>query len=120
MPNLTSISLTPNDACHMSRKTAILGLVISVFVIVALYFYSSMDEGVTPLMVAAKTGETEVVRELISEGVDLDQASTYGWTALMFAAWQGHEENVRALVEGGADTNVVSGSVPASFSTTGD
>lgn len=78
------------------------------------------DEGITPLMAAAKEGDTQTVVRLISEGSDPDETSAYGWTALMFAAWQGHEDVARLLVQSGADINLRSGVVPSSFSTVGN
>jgi ankyrin repeat protein len=78
------------------------------------------NEGVTPLMLAAKSGSTHELRQIVSGGAKVDERSRYGWTALMFAAWQGHPESVRILLDAGADPNVVSSSVPAAFETVGD
>ena len=78
------------------------------------------NEGVTPLMLAAKSGRTEEVRQFVSGGAKVDERSRYGWTALMFAARMGHPESVRILLDAGADPNIVSSSVPSGFETVGD
>jgi len=68
------------------------------------------------------------IRLRINDGAQIDNSrsnishrlqSAYGWTAMMFASWQGHDDVVRLLVEAGADPNIVSGRIPAGFSTTG-
>ena len=60
----------------------------------------------TPLMRAAATGQLELVQELLSEGVDVDELGPRDSTALMFAAGGGHFEIVRAIVEAGADVEL--------------
>jgi Ankyrin repeats (3 copies) len=86
----------------------------------ALFVTRSDKEGLTPLMKAAYHGDIAEVGQAISDGVDLNQRSAYGWSALIFAAMQGHEDVVRQLVEAGADVDIKSGEVPARFSTTGN
>lgn len=54
-------------------------------------------------MRAAATGQLELVQELLSEGVDVDELGPRDSTALMFAAGGGHFEIVRAIIEAGAD-----------------
>lgn len=76
-------------------------------------------EGVTPLMLAAKSGDAREVKRIAYDGARLDERSHYGWTALMFAAWEGHPESVRILLDAGADPNVVSAEVPSKFETVG-
>lgn len=57
----------------------------------------------SPLMRAAAIGHVELVKELLSEGVDVNQRGPRGSTALMFAAGAGHLDIVRELVHSGAD-----------------
>ncbi|KAK6107528.1 KAP P-loop domain family protein [Brugia pahangi] len=53
------------------------------------------------LIVAARTGQTDIVREFISD-FDLEDTDADGWTALLDAAYMGHEEIVKILLEAGA------------------
>ncbi len=75
------------------------------------------NEGVTPLMKAARSGDTVELTALIASGAELDKRSKYHWTALMFASSAGHEEAVTILVNAGADVNAPSIEVPSAFST---
>ena len=59
--------------------------------------------GHTALMRAALDGDTETVRELIHQGVDINQRDENGRTALMFAVINSHYETMKVLVEYGAD-----------------
>lgn len=77
------------------------------------------DEGMTPLLLAAESGNTQEVNEIIKSGANVNATSQYGWTALMFAAWKGHEQIVEMLLDAGADPNIVSKSVPSQFETVG-
>ena len=91
---------------------------VSVFLIALLsgcYSY----EGMTPLMLAAKSGNVQKLNELVERDADVDQTSQYGWTALMFASWQGHEQIVEKLLDAGADPNIVSKYIPSYFETVG-
>ncbi len=58
------------------------------------------------LMIAARTGNAEVVRMLLARGADANaRENSLGETALMWAAAENHPEAVRALIEHGADPN---------------
>lgn len=61
-------------------------------------------DGHTPLMVAARVGNTAVARALVKEGSPLEIKSDQGYTALMWAAEgsAGNVETVAALIELGA------------------
>ena len=71
-----------------------------------------VNEGVTPLMFAAKEGNEKQVVQLLDEGVNVNKKSQYGWTALMFAAYYGRLEIAEQLIQRGADLNVVSKRIP--------
>ena len=58
-------------------------------------------EGNTPLMEAARCGNTEVVRELIRNRADVNLANGMGQTPMWQAVRNGHAETVRALVRAG-------------------
>lgn len=75
------------------------------------------NEGVTPLMLAARSGNVQELSTILKSTENIDQKSKYGWTALMFASWQGHEKCVTTLLNAGADLNITSKYVPSSFET---
>ena len=64
--------------------------------------------GHTALMRAALDGDTETVRELIHQGVDINQKDDNGRTALMFAVMNSHYETMKVLLESGADVQASS------------
>jgi uncharacterized protein len=64
--------------------------------------------GHTALMRAALDGNTETVKELILQGVDINQRDESGRTALMFAVINSHYETIKVLLEHGADVQVKS------------
>lgn len=59
----------------------------------------------TPLMVAAETGNLEMVQFLLDHGAKLDVRSLENMTALHFAAKNGHENIVKFLLEQGVGIN---------------
>lgn len=63
--------------------------------------------GKTPLIVAAKIGDPDLVGLLLDLGADVNAATETGGTPLMFAAIRGNLKSVRALIAHGADVNAV-------------
>jgi ankyrin repeat protein len=59
-------------------------------------------------MEAAGNGHTEVVKQLLAKGADVNAKSSYGYTALLYAADKGHTECVGLLLDGGANINIQS------------
>lgn len=57
----------------------------------------------TALMIAARAGQTAMVRLLVKRGAGLNHTAKFGLTALMLAVLNGHAEIVRVLVAAGAD-----------------
>jgi len=67
---------------------------------------AALSEGRTLLMLAARTGSAESIRQLAGRGVEVNAAETRtGSTALMWAALENRAEAVRALVAAGANVN---------------
>jgi ankyrin repeat protein len=54
--------------------------------------------GISSLFTAAENGEAGVIRQLVMDGADPNQANSYGDTALHISATHGHETVVRCLV----------------------
>jgi ankyrin repeat protein len=60
------------------------------------------DRGETPLMTAAAEGWTDVMRECLRRGADVNAQSRLG-SAVMYAAGRGQTDALRLLAEAGAD-----------------
>ncbi|UKZ78796.1 hypothetical protein TrVFT333_006541 [Trichoderma virens FT-333] len=66
----------------------------------------------TPLQLAARSGDVQMVREILalnSSAVNDPPRGYYGQTALQAACMQGHEEIVRCLLDAGADVHFCGG-----------
>nr|XP_055038597.1 ankyrin repeat and SAM domain-containing protein 6-like [Misgurnus anguillicaudatus] len=64
-------------------------------------------DGASPLMMAAVSGQLEVVQLLVEKHADIDkQDSVHGWTALMQATYHGNKDVVKFLLNQGADVNL--------------
>ncbi|XP_043920525.1 ankyrin repeat and SAM domain-containing protein 6 [Protopterus annectens] len=64
-------------------------------------------DGASPLMIAAVTGQLELVQLLVNRNADIDkQDSVHGWTALMQATYHGNKEVVKYLLHQGANVNL--------------
>jgi ankyrin repeat protein len=57
------------------------------------------------LITAAREGQYEVIKELMSKGLDVDCELKYGSSALMIAASRGHEDIVRMIALAGGKVN---------------
>jgi ankyrin repeat protein len=55
------------------------------------------------LLSAAFGGDIGIVRDLISQNVDIDVCEHDGWTALMYAAAKGNLDTIQVLLAAGAD-----------------
>lgn len=63
--------------------------------------------GDTPLGIAARNGNLEIVKALVERGASLDIGKESGdWTPLMYASAYGHVEVVKYLFAKAADVNV--------------
>lgn len=63
--------------------------------------------GLTGLMVAAETGQSQLIRLLIDHGAKLETATAEIWTPLMFAVTHGQIETTEILLAAGANPNAV-------------
>jgi hypothetical protein len=70
--------------------------------------------GLTPLIWATASGNTELVRLLLESGATVDRRANDGTTALMLASSNGFTEVVRALLLRGADVAAARNGVKAS------
>jgi ankyrin repeat protein len=61
--------------------------------------------GMTPLMLAARSGTFDSVNALVDAGADVDARTATGVTALMLAAGSSAEHTLEALLSAGADLN---------------
>ena len=59
----------------------------------------------TPLLDAARRGDTAKVRRLLAEGAGIDQIDKYGKSALMLVSIYNHLETASVLLKDGADVN---------------
>jgi len=65
------------------------------------------DMGLTPLMVASREGQSEVVSYLLKGGAVIDAHTLLGLRAIHLAAKSGDVETVELLLEHGADVNAL-------------
>lgn len=63
------------------------------------------DEGLTPLMVAAREGHSALVALLMEAGADPILTNALGETALVLAATYGHADSVRLLWDSGSQAD---------------
>lgn len=60
----------------------------------------------TPLHYASNKGHTNIVKNLLDAGVEIDRQDQYGRSSLQLAAMYGHVATVRAILAYGAKVNV--------------
>ncbi len=60
----------------------------------------------TPLLIAAYSGQKEVVGFLIKKGADLNSSNSYKYTALHYSILRRHIEVAEMLIGAGADLNI--------------
>jgi ankyrin repeat protein len=67
------------------------------------------DLGVTPLIMAATSGNAPIIAKLLAAGANPKAALVSGETALMLASRTGSVDGVKALIARGADVNAAEG-----------
>ncbi|KAM6953377.1 ankyrin repeat and SAM domain-containing protein 6 [Aplochiton taeniatus] len=68
---------------------------------------SSNQDGASPLMMAAVSGQLEVVQLIVDKKADIDkQDGVHGWTALMQATYHGNKDVVKYLLGQKADVHL--------------
>ena len=65
----------------------------------------AVDEGWTPLMVAASNGHKEIANLLIANGANVNAKDAAGRTPLYNASWNSHWETAELLIAKGANVN---------------
>jgi ankyrin repeat protein len=63
------------------------------------------DRGTTPLMDAAASGHTELIRHLIDLNAELEHMSRDGQTAVVLAVGNGREDAAVVLIQAGANVD---------------
>jgi uncharacterized protein len=66
------------------------------------------QNGVTALMIAARSSSTELVKFLLENGADVNAQSDDGYTAILLAVTNGDAGVTKLLIENGADVNAKS------------
>lgn len=69
---------------------------------------TQMKNGETPLMLAVKNNNIEVVKLLISKGADVNAIDEFGRSALFFAVSKDNIAIAKILINNGADVNIES------------
>lgn len=65
------------------------------------------DEHLTPLHVAASSGDEDVVKELLNQGENCNAKDVHEITPLHFAAYKGHLKIAQLLIDSGADVTAL-------------
>jgi len=60
-------------------------------------------EALNTIITASQHGQTDYIRKLIEQGVDVNSTNKEGNTPLHFASRYGHEDTIKLLVDSGAD-----------------
>ena len=83
------------------------GDILAVKILLDTYPNIIRTKGETALIIASARGLIDIVRLLLTHGVNVDATNEDGDTPLMIASWQGNLDLVKLLLDKGADPNVV-------------
>jgi len=80
------------------------------------------QQGMTPLMLAAKNGKKLLVKWMIEHDADINTKDNLGWNALMFSVDNDHGDIARILLDHGADAGHINndGQTAADIAAAGD
>jgi ankyrin repeat protein len=67
----------------------------------------SKEDGLTPLMCAARDNEAGQFKKALRKTADINARDIYGWTALTYSAAQGNDEMAQELLSKNADPNIL-------------
>ena len=79
-----------------------------VLIVAAVVFVGcgNSEQDLPALILAAKEGNIEAVKQHIAAGTDVNAKGEYGLTPLHYAAGEGHKEIIELLIANGADVDV--------------
>lgn len=104
-PDIRDSSQEANPVLLLASRNGGVGIVRKLLAKGALPNAASRS-GITALMQAARSSQTEIASALIAAGARLDlRDARRGYSALMHAAEQGNESVLNVIVEAGADVN---------------
>ena len=64
--------------------------------------------GETPLMLASKIGNMDIINELIEHGAKIDEKNIEGFSPIIIASENGHLNVVKELIKNGANIDAYS------------
>lgn len=94
-----------NAGLSLYKENSFTCLDVVLKILVRSAMYPNTNDRRTALIAASFNGHLEIVRELLSQGAEINARDKEGRTALMVASTGGHEEVVRQLLSRGADVN---------------
>ena len=100
-----NVSMLPDEkrAVSLVAVIAMLRMFGLFSLLPVLSHYAGTLQGQTPLLIAAFHGDSDMVRQLVRWGADLDATGPDGLTAYQVAHRAGDEAVMKQLVDGGAD-----------------
>ena len=92
-------------ARRFPNRTVRQSTLLALFLLVLLIPYSNAQDAASELLDAAKKGDVDALRSMLSKGGDVNAKNGSGRTALMEAAYWGRVDAAKLFLEKGADTN---------------
>eukprot|EP00043_Microstomoeca_roanoka_P012238 m.117643 g.117643 ORF g.117643 m.117643 type:complete len:1268 (+) comp15434_c3_seq3:95-3898(+) len=93
------------DRCHPLCQCERCSRMVRASPVVSLNINSQNTNGFTPLLVAVRYGQVEVVRMLLAHGADVSRAVKQGLCSLHFACQYDHREIVKLLLAANVDVD---------------
>lgn len=95
----------PPNGNQLKTKTSLCKAVLAL-TILATTAIPAISQNQTALTQAARSGDAKLVKQLLAQGVDINEKNVLGFTALMVAALNQQKPVVDVLLAEGADVNV--------------